>query len=420
MPTDSQSDVAPPTAAQSLTHKARPWAFGLLLMGMVCMGMGQTIVFAVLPPIARQIGLADRQVGAIFMLSAIFWVSLAPRWGRLSDGRGRRPFILIGIGGFTVSMVLFATAIRLGMDGVLSGAALYALILSMRSIYGIIGSAQPSAAQAYIADRTTAQERTKALANVGAAFGIGAMFGPAFAGATVGFGALAPLYGVAAIGAAAWLAVFFFLPEHNPPRKREAPPRVKISDPRLRAFLIFGLVAGAISAVPVQMIGFYFIDILALSNEEALAKVSFALTASAIAGLFAQLVLVRRLSLSPRTLLRTSPLILFAAHGLFAVSSSFPMLVLAATCSGLGWGMAMPGFTAAASLSVTPREQGVTAGLSNSAGASGFIIVPPIGFTLYAIDPRATFILTTLASLALIAFVYKNETISSLKAGAAR
>ena len=145
------------------------------------MGMGQTIVFAVLPPIAREIGLADFQVGAVFMLSAMFWVMMGPRWGRLSDHRGRRLFILIGIGGFAVSMALFATAIRLGLNGALSGFGLYVIILLTRSIYGIIGSAQPSAAQAYIADRTTPENRAKGLASFAAAFGFGTMLGPAFA-----------------------------------------------------------------------------------------------------------------------------------------------------------------------------------------------------------------------------------------------
>jgi len=70
--------------------------------------------------------------------------------------------------------------------------------------------------------------------------------------------------------------------------------------------------------------------------------------------------------------------------------------------------MAMPGFTAAASLAVSPQEQGATAGLSNAASAAGFIIVPPIGFALYTIDPRAPFYLTTLLAIVLILFTIKT------------
>ena len=183
-----------------------------------------------------------------------------------------------------------------------------------------------------------------------------------------------------------------------------------MTDPRLKSVLIFGLAGGAISAIPVQMLGFYFIDILSLSNENALGKVSVALTASAIANLFAQIVLVGRFSFSPNALMRFGAIVLIAAHGLFAAASSYQILVVAALLSGLGWGMVYPGFTAAASLAVTAREQGATAGLTNAASASGFILAPPIGFGLYAIDPRGPFILTTLAAVALAIFAWRGLT----------
>ena len=418
MPLNSQQNAGtlPPVIEpgepidQPSQHRARPWAFAILLVGVVCMGMGQTVVFAVLPPIARDIGLADFQVGSIFMLSAVFWVLMGPRWGRLSDSRGRRPFILIGIGGFAVSMALFATSIRLGLTGALSGIGLYLLILFTRCIYGVIGPAQPPAAQAYIADRTTPENRARGLAGFAAAFGLGTMLGPAFAGVAVAFGPLAPLYGVAGLAVLAWLAVFFFLPENNPPRERQRPPQLKLTDPRLKSILIFGLAGGAISAIPVQMLGFYFIDMLSLSSEDALGKVSVALTASAIANLFAQIILVGRFSFAPKILMRFGVIALIAAHALFAAGLNFPILVLAALLSGLGWGMVYPGFTAAASLAVTAREQGATAGLTNAASAAGFIIAPPIGFGLYAFDPRAPFIVTTLAAVALAVFAWRGLT----------
>jgi len=236
------------------------------------------------------------------------------------------------------------------------------------------------------------------------------MLGPAFAGVAVAFGPLAPLYGVAGLAVLAWLVVFFFLPENTPPRERQQPPKLKFTDPRLKSVLIFGLVGGAISAIPVQMLGFYFIDMLALSSEDAFGKVSIALTASAIASLFAQIVLVGRLSFSPRILMRFGVIILVVSHGLFAIALNFPVLVFASLFNGLGWGMVYPGFTAAASLAVTTREQGATAGLANAASSTGFILAPPIGFGLYTIDPRWPFVLTTLAAIALAAFAWRGLT----------
>ena len=116
--------------------------------------------------------------------------------------------------------MLFASAIRLGLTGALAGTALYVLIVGTRSLYGFIGSATPSAAQGYIADRTSAAERTAGIAGFSAAFGIGAMIGPGIGGAVAAIGPLAPLYAVAAIAAVMVGAIYFFLPEKSPPRGR--------------------------------------------------------------------------------------------------------------------------------------------------------------------------------------------------------
>ena len=64
---------------------ARRLSYFLLLVGMFSTGMGQTIIYVVLPPIAREIGLLDFQVGVVFMGSAFFWVLMGSYWGRLSD-----------------------------------------------------------------------------------------------------------------------------------------------------------------------------------------------------------------------------------------------------------------------------------------------------------------------------------------------
>jgi MFS family permease len=387
----------------STPHQRRV-AMAILLAGVVCMGMGQTIVFAVLPPLARQMGIADMQVLSIFMTSALFWVLIGPLWGRRSDHHGRRPFIVIGLTGYAVSMTAFATAIHIGMDGVLTGAALYALLICTRSIYGIIGSATPGAAQAYIADRTPPEKRTAGMAAFSAAFGIGAMAGPAFAGAVVAIDPLAPLYAVAAAAACAVVAVWFFLPERTAPKERAVRPKLSPMDPRIRPFLIYGLVTAVATAIPIQFVGFYFIDRLHLNGEEALQFVGIALSAAAMASLFSQLVLVQRFNLSPSVLMRSGPLLILVGHATIAASSSLGPLVFGMLLSGLGAGMITPGFVGGASLSVSGDEQGSAAGLSNAAGASGFVLAPVIGHLFYTISPQALFMAT--AAMAACAGVY--------------
>ncbi|MEZ5897467.1 MAG: MFS transporter [Parvularculaceae bacterium] len=386
------------------TEHQRRVAMAILLAGVVCMGMGQTIIFAVLPPLARDMGLADMQVLSIFMLSAAFWVTVGPIWGRRSDSHGRRPFIVIGLTGYAVSMIAFATAIHLGLAGALSGAALYALLICTRSIYGIVGSATPGAAQAYIADRTPPEKRTAGMAAFSAAFGIGAMFGPAFAGAVVAIDPVAPLYAVAAAAACSVIAVWYFLPERTAPKARAARNKLSPFDPRIRSYLIYAVITAMATAIPIQFIGFYFIDRLGLGGEEALQLVGIALSASAMASLFSQLVLVQRFNLTPSVLMRSGPLLILVGHGVIAVSTQMGPLVFGMLLSGLGAGMITPGYVGGASLSVSADEQGSAAGLSNAAGASGFVLAPVIGHLFYTISPPALFVAT--AAMAACAGAY--------------
>ena len=396
--------------SHSSTPRQRQIALGVLLAGVVCMGMGQTIVFAVLPPLARTIGMGDMQVLSIFMLSALFWVLMGPYWGRRSDVFGRRPFIVIGLSGFAVSMTAFATVLHFGLEGAIGGFALYVFLLATRSIYGVIGSATPAAAQAYIADRTPPERRTAGMAAFSAAFGIGAMIGPAFAGAVVAIDPLAPLYAVAAAAACAVAAVYYFLPERTAPKER--PERVTLSplDRRIRPFLIYGLATAIATAIPIQFIAFYFIDRLSLQSEDALQLVGVALSAGAMASLFSQLVLVQRFNLPPMTLMRAGPILVAIGHAIIAASTMIGPLVFGMMLSGLGAGMLGPGFIGGASLAVRNDEQGSAAGLSNAAGASGFIFAPILGNFLYLVDPRALFLATASisAGCAVYAFVARG------------
>lgn len=406
--TDNTVDADGPTSP-----RARTFAIALLLVGAVCAGMGQTIVFSVLPPLAREIGLSNIQVGLIFMISAICWVTTGPIWGRASDRSGRKRFILIGLGGFAVSMLLFGGSIRLGVVGALSGLPLYALMVVTRLLYGLFGSAGPPAAQAYIADRTSAKDRTAGIAGFSAAFGLGAMLGPGFGAAAAVFGPVAPFFAMAILASVMSLAVFMFLPERTRPTARATQAKIKLSDPRLRPFLIFGLVFGVANAIPIQTIGFYFIDRLGFSTELAPQFVGVGLMGGAMASLFSQLVIVQRFGLAPRTLMRISPALIIVGHLLIWATASLGTVVFGMVIAGFGAGLAVPGYNAAASLAVKSDEQGAAIGLSNAAGASGFIVSPLIGFGLYALAPQFPYIFTMVLALILWVFALTSDAIKN-------
>lgn len=395
---------------QPTNLKARRLAYMLLLIGMFCTGMGQTIVYVVLPPVAREIGLADFQVGAIFTGSAIFWVCMGVYWGRFSDIYGRRRFILLGIAALAISTLLLTIFLSLSRTGILSGLWGFILIIGARCVYGAFGSAQPPATYAYVADRTTKAERAKGLATVGAAYGLGAMFGPALAGVMSGLDPLTPLYTVSGIGAVTFFILYVFLKENSRPKEKTIPKKVSLFDRRVVHLLLYAFIGGTITLMPNQVIAFYFIDVFGLSDSQALAKVSIALTSASFAMLFAQLVLVGRLGLSPHTLMRLGPPLLVLAYLPIALGAHFPVIVASLFCSGLGWGMMAPGFSAAVSLAVNEDEQGAVSGLVNAAVGSGLIIAPPLGFALYAISPYTPFFFLTIISacLAVVTLTFLN------------
>lgn len=101
----------------------------------------------------------------------------APIWGRISDRVGRRPILLIGLTGSVVFYLLFAIASELGDAGWVTTALV--LLFVFRIGAGIAG-ATISTAQAVIADCTPQEERSRGMALIGAAFGIGFTFGPLF------------------------------------------------------------------------------------------------------------------------------------------------------------------------------------------------------------------------------------------------
>ena len=146
-----------------------------LFFSIVAVGMGQTLFSALLPPIARNLGLNEMEVGLIFTLSAICWTIFSPIWGRISDNIGRKPVIIIGMLAFSFSTGSFGYLLQYGFENFSSVILLYILLVLSRAIYGIFGSGTPVAAQAYIADRTTRSERSKGVAAIGAAFGFGAI-----------------------------------------------------------------------------------------------------------------------------------------------------------------------------------------------------------------------------------------------------
>ena len=387
----------PPPASPTSAMRRRIGVW-LLLLTAFCFGLGQTVVFSVLPPYREAAGLSEFQVTLVFGCSAVFWVLMSPRWGRRSDRVGRRPVVILGLSAFVVGMVLFAGAIQVALSGVLTGWAAFALLAFARSLHGGAASAGPAASQAYIADRSAPEDRTAALSGYAAAFGTGTVVGPSIGGLSAVTGPVVPLLVVALTGVVSALLIWRFVPEATPPRAQSGRAALGPLDPRLRTTLAYALLSGIVTATQLQFVGFYAIDTLGLGVAEGAAAVGVILTTAAIASLAAQVTLRFRRP-TPRRLMRLAPILVLIGFTVIVVGASVPVIALGAMIAGLGLGMSYPAFNADASLRVGADEQGGAAGLAAAAGASGFVLVPFVGSAAYAASLDGPFVLGILAAL---------------------
>jgi len=385
------------------TPTERRRGFVILFVSLVCMGAGQSVVYTILPPLGRQLGLGPMQITSIFAASAVIWIFSSAFWGVRSDRWGRKPVMLLGLAAFAVSFACFATVMHAGINRWIPAFLIFPALIFSRCIYGTFGSGTSASAQAYVADRTAPHERLRGISIISMAFAFGTTFGPVIGSSLTLFGLYVPFYFIAAWAILSGAGIWYFLPERTPPKSAAVrKTTLRWYEPRMFPFMAFGLVLSLIGAIPIQTSGFFFQDVLHLDARMTAAYTSIGLMASDMAALFAQFVIVQRMGFSSRTLTITGICTTVASNALFLLAHDFPTVVLAMITSGLGFGMARPGFTSGASLAVAPHEQGAVAGLLNAAGAAGFIFGPLIGW-LYEFSPRVPYVFGVVAMLSLLA-----------------
>jgi MFS family permease len=363
-------------------------SFILLFCCTLVVGFGNTMLLALLPPLARRLHLPDSSVGWIFSLSALIWVFASSYWGRESDRRGRKPIVALGFAAYAVSMTAFALVCVVGLMGWASPLAVFIGLLLSRAIFGAIGSASSPAAQAYIADRTTREERTEELASLGSAFALGAALGPAMAGALAArTGPILPMFLVAALAVGASLAVMRLLPESREPQLQLDTPQERswalAIDRRVSGHLLYGLGLSTVAGVLQQTFTFYTMDRLQLDETTTIAYASNGLMVGALALLATQMGLLRMLKLNGRALMIVGAVVLSLGVLVQIIADNLNLLLVAQMLQGIGFGLARPGFASGASLAVKPDEQGNLAGLSTAVAGAGFVISPFAGVTLY-------------------------------------
>jgi len=221
------------------TEQEKTRAKWILAAGVALFAIGQSLLFIIVAPMARSIGLSETQFGVVFSLANLSLVFAAPFWGKRSDVIGRKPVFITGLIGSAVGTLLMAMTLRLGMSGTLTTVGLMGMLFLSRCVYGLMSSSIYPSSAAYMADVTEWKDRAKGMALIGSANSLGSILGPAIGGGLAFLGVLFPMYAAVAISFVGAIAAMIWLvePEEHKERqknKHDSKPKLKFSDPRIR------------------------------------------------------------------------------------------------------------------------------------------------------------------------------------------
>ncbi len=379
----------------------------LLYCSLVTIGMGQTVVFAILPMLGRELKVdqlvidlpafgfyfepKELAITALTALTSLAFFIGAPYWGRRSDVAGRKPILLVGLLGYSLGTYVFTGVSYLGLVGVLTGFIMYGLFVFSRSFLVLLMSATVPAVSSYVVDVVPLAQRTAHIGRLSAASQIGTMIGPAFA-AFVVFGFLAPLFVHATFTLLVAIAIWFWLPKTAPVlEKKSEVKKLSFFDPRFRHYIFISLVCYSMLGMVQMTLGFYFEDRLGLSREDAAIRFSMAMVVSSSAMLFSQMVIVQRWKGHPLRLLQIGLPFAAIGYAMIATATNNTLLLSGMAFYGIGMGMATPGFMVTSTLVVKAHEQGALAGLNSSAPAMGFVFGPLVGGLIYKHSPDLTY-----------------------------
>jgi multidrug resistance protein len=162
--------------------------------------VGFGIIIPLLPFYAQTFGASPLVIGLLFAVFSLCQLVAAPALGDLSDRWGRRPVLIFSLAGTVVSFVMLAMAHSIAM------------LFAARVVDGLSGG-NISTARAYVADVTEPKDRSRAYGLIGAAFGLGFIFGPALSGMLAKVSYTAPIWAAAALTFVATAMAWLWLPE---------------------------------------------------------------------------------------------------------------------------------------------------------------------------------------------------------------
>ena len=339
--------------------------------------LGFSFILPLLPYYAATFGASPFVVGLLTASYAAAQFFGAPILGRLSDRFGRRPILLISIFGTFIGFMLLGVANTL-------------LVLFISRLLDGLTGGNISVAQAYISDVTDASNRAKGLGMIGAAFGLGFIFGPALGGFLSQWGYTVPAFVAAGLSLINLALVALWLPESLTPQKRAElaagparPPftiqamlqslRRPVVGPLLHTRFFFGLAFSMFQTIFALYAQYRF----NLSVEET----AYILTYVGVLSVLTQGVFIGRLTKQFRenTLILMSTAVMALSLLGWAFSPSVLTLLIILLPTAVSGGVLNTVINSAATKAVAPNEIGGILGISSSLESITRVIAPSLG-----------------------------------------
>lgn len=382
-------------------YKPSTW----LKFGLFAVGLGQSFAFVLVPPLARDLGLSVIETSMIFSISAVAWAMTSTSWGRASDRHGRRNIAVIGLIGYSISIIALITPLFLVEKNILDFVYLLPLLILGRLINGLIGSATRPAAFGYMADITSRSKRTKKFARLESSFLIGTIMGPMIGGFLFLYSKTLPFYIFAMCGFIAAIGIYVTFPNKISLKEKSENIISKLSfkDKSVWPFLLIAALSSLCQASLLQSIGFFITDVF--SNEKDLPLViSLTFVVLSISTVVSQYIFTDLMPIKNNKLLIYGTFLIMISYLMAALATSIALFYLAMMINGLGAGMFRPANASTLSLAQTPDNQGKAAGYLGSVMPIGHVLTPIVAMPIYQLEPGYLYLFS--AALCFISLLF--------------
>ncbi len=337
--------------------------------------VGLVMILPLLPFYATSFGATAAVVGVLVSAFSLAQLAFAPIWGRFSDRYGRRPVILIGLAITAVAYVVFGLA-----DTIL-------VLLVSRAIQGM-GGGTIGVVQAYVADVSPPEERTKSLGWLSAVTSLGAVVGPAFGSIMVAIGGRrAPGFAAAALALLVAAFAWRFLREAEADAVSDEVARTseftaasailrvltRWDEPAPRLIWIYTIAIGAFyGTVPVMPL--LLSDRLGVTVQ----TIGYVIMYLGAMGVVVRAFLLGRLVdwLGEARLARLGIVLLSGGLVVIAFTSSFQTLIVSLTLMPLGTAFLFPCITSILSRVVSRRDRGLFMSVQHTFGGASRVAFP--------------------------------------------